>query len=786
MHHYAFLVGINDYKPPISSLLTPVNDIEAIGEKLENEFSYQVHHLLNPGKEQLVRFFKEGIPELLAKAPLDSNVLVYFAGHGYAEETKEGLRGYLIPADATRANDTWFSMGEMLDAIRSLPHQHLLLVLDCCFGGAIRWASRFRGITGFGLDHEITSQHYRYFTEHKSRQILTSASPSQSALDFLGHGEIGDYSPFAYAFLKGLSGEADSTPDKVILVSELYNYLQHQLPLLTDEKQNVGLVSLPEHDHGEYLFPLNGFNPNSLKPIDFNNPYQGLAAFERENKDFFFGREKAVKELLEKVNANPLTVVVGASGTGKSSLVKAGLAPILPGRTEIMAPGRNPEVAVKNLPSFDNLVVDQLEQLITQSAKETVGPFLEQIEEWLATGKKVIATVRIDFEKQLELPESLAQKWEEGRFLIPPFSAEELREIIVAPALRVGRFFEPINLAERIVEEVIHYPGSLPLLSFTMQQLFEHCNDKTNLFRRISEPDYRALGGVVGALQNSADTLYQSFSQEEQRTMQYLMLRMVSLAGGETAGRRVMESELQFEDTEENTRMKKVSQALVDARLVHTGKDGDHNPYLEPSHDALVRVWRRVQEWIKEFGEGNILLLDKVGDAVNEYQAGNADRRRLWAGNPNLESAQKLLRDHPALFNRAEKTFITDSLAEKKRRTRRNRAIAMAVFTVISIAAFVAFQQREAAKEQAKIAQDELHQREIQERLKERGYYNKFILDGDVFFTSQDYDLALIKFKRADSLYQKYLSQEQDESLHSGFTELRKKIDSCMFFIKTE
>ena len=98
----------------------------------------------------------------------------------------------------------------------------------------------------------------------------------------------------------------------------------------------------------------------------------------------------------------------------------------------------------------------------------------------------------------------------------------------------------------------------------------------------------------------------------------------------------------------------------------------------------------------------------------------------------------------------------------------------------------MAFQQWEVAKEQAKFAQDELSQREVQERLKERGYYNKFVLDGDVFFTSKDYELALIKFKRADSLYQKYLSQQQDEALQMGFTDLKKKIDSCMFFIKKE
>lgn len=480
MKKNAFLIGISDYTD-LTPLQTPLRDIEAIGHLLSTDFKYRVHSYKNASKDHLQKLFQEIIPQIVNQSSEDDQVLIYFAGHGFAENSDDGVKGFLLPADSQKgAQNTWYSMADMLDSLALLNNKHLLLVLDCCFGGAIRWASKYRYVDFFP-NSPMSAQHYRYYTQNKSWQVLTSTAPNQSALDFLERGNRQHY-PFAALFIKGLKGAADITPDQVITGAELYSYLQGRLPVVSgadSQKQNVGFFPLPQHDNGAYLFFMNGFDPNDLEPIAFQNPYKGLSTYEASDHLLFFGRKKAIDELYEKVKAKPLTVVVGASGTGKSSLVKAGILPKINGRSKIISPGRLPLSEMEKLVDFDYLVIDQFEQLITQTERGQIDGFWKKLSELIEAGKKLIVTVRIDFEKQLDIPASMIALWNENRYIVPPFSAEELREIIITPALRVGRFIEPQSMVDSIIDDVIHYPGSLPLLSFTMQELFEKC--KSNL-----------------------------------------------------------------------------------------------------------------------------------------------------------------------------------------------------------------------------------------------------------------------------------------------------------------
>ena len=276
-------------------------------------------------------------------------LLIYFAGHGIAkqasfDETKpgspetEGPVGYLIPQDARPEDEgTFLPMQEMQKALEKLPCRHFLLILDCCFAGAFRWTST-RDLV---VPERMYYERFLRFQSQPAWQVLTSASYDQKALDILRDNRGAtqgdrDHSPFAAALLEALSGKADLISDQVITATELYLYLRHSVETKSKEQQTPGLWPLPKHDRGEFFFLTKDFDEEELKqnhaptPNPDNNPYRGLQAYEERHGNLFFGRDKLIKRLYtDHIKTNSLTVVVGASGTGKSSLVKAGLVPFL-------------------------------------------------------------------------------------------------------------------------------------------------------------------------------------------------------------------------------------------------------------------------------------------------------------------------------------------------------------------------------------------------------------------------------------------------------------------------
>lgn len=363
-------------------------------------------------------------------------------------------------------------------------------------------------------------------------------------------------------------------------------------------------------------------------------------------------------------------------------------------------------------------------------------------------GKKLVVTVRIDFEKQLDVPKEWLIEWQEGRYLVPPFNAEELREIIITPALRVGRFIEPISLVDEIIDEVIHYPGSLPLLSFTMQQLFEKC--KENLYRNISKEDYDDLGGVIGALQSSANKVYDSLSLSEQNTMRNLMLRMVSFSGGETAGKRVLKTELEYDLSVKNAQNAKIRKILEKERLIRAGKDSYNQEFYEPSHDALVRTWKRMQDWIKEFTAENLLLHARLGSAVTDYERNQQDRKYLWHNSANLP----LLLESQLDLNKREQSFVTRSRRLRRRNILTIWSIVLAVITGLSGLAIYANGQTSIAKEQTEIAkmrQEEAEGNLLKYRETERDRLKEglapLMADAEVFEKAEEYEYECARYE---------------------------------------
>ena len=370
-HSLAVVIGINAYANGIPRLTTAVNDATRLAELLRDAHGYETILLTEPATGQPVTrarlrtLFTEALPARLGE---DDRLLVYFAGHGVALDGDDGPRGYLVPQDARPGDSaSMLAMTDLHAWLTALPCRHMLAILDCCFAGAFRWAAtRHMG----ALPDVIYKERYDRYLLSPAWQVLTSAAYDQKALDVLGGNVLGrretdgrQHSPFALALFDALEkGDADLVPkdrgDGVITATELYLYLRQQVEVQAEEQasheQTPGLWPLNKHRKGEFIFLAPG-HPLNLPPApdltDELNPYRGLKSYDQQHAPLFFGREDEIKALTALVDRQPFLAVLGASGTGKSSLVKAGVLPRLEVRSDDFsrpAPAEATEVATTN------------------------------------------------------------------------------------------------------------------------------------------------------------------------------------------------------------------------------------------------------------------------------------------------------------------------------------------------------------------------------------------------------------------------------------------------------
>jgi len=851
---YAFIIGINQYQF-VTSLKTPINDASTLAKVLSIQHNFKVHDVLkNPTKTQLEDFLRNMSNYIGA----DDAVVFYFAGHGIALEDDKGMSGYIVPADA-KANerDSLIPMSFLNEVFESLPCRHFLLILDCCFAGAIRWASTKRDVNSMFMPKLIYKERYERYIKDRAWQVLASASHDQKAFDsFTGFDNArdadGNHSPFALALFDALSGKGDIVPadggDGIITATEMYLYLRQQVELPTAQQgwalqQTPSIFTLPKHDNGEFIF----FSPNhrlNLPPIPKRNPFKGLQSFDEADKDLFYGREQVVEDLWTCVDKLPLTVVTGASGTGKSSLVKAGLIPVLrekgydilgvirPSQKKLDEVLNTSHLTTINEPPTSGgtqlstkqvLVIDQFEELLTQSTDEERLNYIGALRSYIASGLKVIVTVRSDFEPQFQTLNW--SDWISGRFVVPPFSVEELREAIVRPSVQEVLQFEPANLIDKIVQEVVQSPGALPLLSFTLSELYELYVKSGRNDRILAESDYNILGGVIGSLRKKADDIYASLDTAQQNSMRNLMLRMVSLTGGEYTGKRVLKNDLVFKDTAETERTQNIVSLMLDARLLVSGNDNDGHAYFEPAHDALVRAWTKLSEWVKTRGDENVVLQNKLTEAVEDYYKSNQNKKNLWHHDPRLDILKK---QDNSWMNAQEQTFLEQSIALKKRDRFILRAIVTAAFVFISgfgifaliernlatknaetaknaqkraedsavvakdqrsiaesarkaalDSAIVAKNERSIAQSNADTAKKRLNQFLDEQRQKDKINFEQYYADGVTTSQGEEYLLSAKKFKRSLDLLEKYKNDSAFDLFQNRRKEITSRLDSA-------
>jgi WD40 repeat protein/DNA-binding SARP family transcriptional activator len=496
------------------------------------------------------------------------------------------------------------------------------------------------------------------------------------------------------------------------------------------------------------------------------NPYKGLRAFDEPDAEDFFGRGKLVDQMLEHLAVEEvedgvrLLLVVGGSGSGKSSAVRAGLVPRLrrggvPGSASwfvvAMTPGKSPlgelaealrQVAVVDVERLSRelaterglheavqrvvpsggellLLVDQLEELFTLASEEERRAFLGGIAHATSVPDshlRVVATLRADFyDRPLRFPRFAAAVG--ATVPVAALSAAELEAAIVGPAERVGAEVEPALVAE-LVGAVVHEPAALPSLQFTLAELSEHSADGS-----LTLSPYRELGGLEGAIAERAEQLYGTLGPDAQQGVRRMFEQLVVVGpNGEPTRRRALSTELSlaFGDGWVDG-IDGVVEAWVNARLLTLDRHPDTRaPTVEVAHEALLTQWPRLRRWVDEDRE-ELIVLGQLREASAAWESLGRDPGAFYRG-IRLESALAVVDSREFVLPPAERAFLDASRAERDRErrseaervrqvartNRRLRTLLAAVGVALAVALVVgtvAVGQRNRAEEQGRLAE---------------------------------------------------------------------------------
>lgn len=554
----------------------------------------------------------------------------------------------------------------------------------------------------------------------------------------------------------------------------------------------------------------NGRTPyTSSTPLTHAHPYRGLFAFREEDAPFFFGREEFTNRQLNRIEEQPLIAIVGPSGSGKSSVVFAGLIPSLreggdwlisdfrPGSrpfqalAESLIPLLEPEmseidqlVETKKLagamisgdlalpdvvarilsksPETERmlLVIDQFEELFTLCPSEHIQrTFLDLLLVVLeAQGFQqnrtlsIVLTIRADFLGQALDYRPLADALQQANLILGPMNKQELGRAIANPAGKLGISFEA-GLINRILSDVGDKPGNLPLLEFALTLLWER-----RVGRRLTHSAYETIGRVEGALARYADEVYGKLSPIEQNQARRIFMQMVR-PGQQTEDTRRVASRAELGEAQWA-----LVQDLADARLLVTGRDPAGYETVEVVHEALIRSWSRLQEWLNTDRAFRIWQ-ERLRASLRQWQISEHDSGALLRGVP-LAEAEEWFKQHKEDLNRAERHFIQSSInhreqqraerekeAQARRQERRARArlqrvatwglgIGLVIALVLAVLAAsqwrVATQQRELADQQIDIARRRL---------------SALLAAQSNGLISSEYDLALLLGVRASQVY---------------------------------
>ncbi|MBN8636497.1 MAG: protein kinase, partial [Anaerolineae bacterium] len=453
---------------------------------------------------------------------------------------------------------------------------------------------------------------------------------------------------------------------------------------------------------------LEGFTlTTSMLPVE--NPYKGLRAFKSADYADYFGQEKLIDKLVKRLSEtgeqHRFLAVIGPSGSGKSSLVKAGLIPALwrgavPGSEHWyiaeMLPSSHPldelEVALTRIAATQAhhvrdhlerdargliraaqivlpeegdllLVIDQFEEVFTLLDDERArSHFLDLIHAAVTEPRsrvRVVITLRADFyDRPLQYPD-FGELVRSRMETILPLSAEGLERAIARPAARVGVTYET-GLIPSIIQEIHYQPGALPLLQYALTELFEQRQSQV-----ITHENYRALGKISGALAKRADEIYLELTPTQQSAAQQMFLRLVTLGEGvEDTRRRTLRTELIAIAADAEV-MDDLIDTFAAYRLLSLAHDpATRAPTVEVAHEAILREWERLRAWLNA-SRHEIRSQRQLAAAVADWSAAHNDTSFLLRG-ARLEQFEKWAASTTLALTPEERAYLDASLAQRQ------------------------------------------------------------------------------------------------------------------------
>jgi len=650
MSRNALVVGISSYQH-LHPLKAPVVDATEIAQRLEKDGDFKVQRLperiieTTDGKKQpsvsatqhvTQRQLMQSLEQLfLPKSQqIPETALFYFSGHGLASENGHD-KGYLATSDTVLdAPSPGLSLGWLHWLLSESPIRQQIIWLDCCHSGSLIVNVDAANPGSLG---------------DRNRCFIASSRDFESSWEDLNS----PYSVLTKALLEGLNptrlpGNRVNSFDLVAHVSRALKG-DLQTPVCTSFGEAIDLTrtwqtaeqpeATPESDSGIC-------------------PYKGLEFFDWNNDDpqYFFGRERLVSQLIDHVRTQSFLALVGASGNGKSSVLRAGLlhqlqlgervvssdqwqilvtrpdAEPMKNLAAVFVPdtgtqldraeaiGRAEGLLKKGSAGLQRLVqasfaprtvlvIDQFEEVFTRCDLDTERTtFFECLMGALsACGDQLclVIAMRADFVGKCLAQDyaGLAQQIQDHMISVLPLTAAELQIAICKPAEQVRLKVEP-ELVKAIVKDTKDAPGSLPLLQYTLKALWQQRADS-----QLKLTDYLALGGIEGTLDQRATEVYNRFDDAEQQTVQHLFQQLTQLGEGtEDTRRRVFLENLIAEPRHPAKRVRSVvetlsnseNRLLVTSEVVSKGSESERRAIVDVAHEALIRHWQLLRQWIEK------------------------------------------------------------------------------------------------------------------------------------------------------------------------------------------
>ena len=582
--------------------------------------------------------------------------ILFFAGHSKTENDRGRI--YINSTDS-------LTISELRYALRNAVDQGLQLAI-------------FNSCDGMGLAFELQQLHI------PQTIVMREPVPDRVAQTFLTY--------FLPAFAKGQS---------------LY---------LAEREARLRLQGLENEFPGASWLPVLVQNPAAVPPSwqqlgrrsTQYCPYRGLFAFQEADAPFFYGREAFAQTLFAAIAHQSLIAVIGASGSGKSSVVFAGLLPLVrqqhSWQIASFRPGNDPlrslaaaliatnlthsSCSISQLTNLlqteDVALHDVLEAVMTISTEQKLLLVIDQFEELYTHCQNprpqqlfldrllrftqldhfaIVITLRSDFLGQVLTHPSFADALQQGNFLLGSMNRAELQAAIESPAEHLGVTLEE-GLTERIIQAVGHSASDLPVLEFALQELWAKCRDA-----QLTHSAYDEIGGVEAAIARYAERVYHQLNGSEKAQAQKILLQLVHLGQGTEETRRLAtRREIGEKHWELVTR-------LASDRLIVTGQEhSTGTETVEIVHEALIREWTRLQQWIDQDRDFR-LWQQGLRASLQQWEASDRDEGALLRGKP-LTDAEDWLQNRPEELT-AEQELITASLAlrnrEQQQRTRQRR-----------------------------------------------------------------------------------------------------------------